>query len=405
MPPNRPEPPTDGANAATAAVGDPAADGHVERLRALVLAPSGRDAALVGQVLRGAALDVISLPDPAALCTSVVDDGVGVVVLTEEALAMAGLGSVPDALASAPDWSDLPFILFVDAGWGTGDYLGVMDLLGRNRNLTVLERPIRPVAFRSVVEMAVGGRRQQLRVRDLLARVRGFNDELQARVDAQTAALMERAAEVEALAKALTAAERRERERIAQVLHDDLQQVLYGLKIHVELMAQDGADTERARRVEGYVDEAISQTRHLVTDLHPPMLADDGVAAALGWVVDTARERHGLTVHLDVIEGIDIPAPDTLALLTRAARELLFNVVKHAGTDEAWVRAWCDAEGCHLEVRDEGEGFAERDESAATGLGLAEIEHRVELAGGAVEVDSAPGEGTAVELVLPVDEP
>ena len=371
-----------------------------ERLAVLVLAPQGRDAPLVARALDGAALDVVTLDGPAALCRALGRDDVGAVVLTGEALALPGLGGVAEALAGEPDWSELPFLLFVSPGWGTRDYLGVMARLGRRRNVTVLERPVRPVAFRSVVEMAVDGRRQQHRVRDLLAEVRALNGGLQARVEGQTAALRARAEQVEALARLAAEAERRERERIAQLLHDDLQQLLYGLKIHVGILAaRADAPDDLAARVEGYVDDAIAQARLLATELHPSTLADDGIAAALGWVADFARQRHGLTVHLDVIDGVDVPAAETLALFTRAARELLFNVVKHAGTGEAWVRAWCDAEGCHLRVRDAGCGFAALGDG--TGLGLAEIEHRVVLAGGHVDVESTPGEGTVVDVMLP----
>jgi signal transduction histidine kinase len=375
------------------------------RLAALALTPVGRDAELVGRVLAGDDLEVVSLPDAPGLCESVGRPDAGAVVLTGEALALPGIGALADALAGEPDWSELPFVLFVDAGWSAGDYLGLTDLLGGRRNVTVLERPIRPVAFRSVVRLAVEGRRQQLRVRDLLDRVQRFNDELQDRVDEQTVALRERAEQVEALARSLSEAELRERERIAQLLHDDVQQTLYGLKIHVDLLSRAAGDTDGlGDRVEGYVDEAINQTRLLATELHPPSLSDDGVGAALGWVADHARQRYGLTVHLDVTAAQTLPSPDVRALLTRVARELLFNVVKHAGTGEAWVKAWCDAEGCHLSVRDEGQGFEEPGSDDATGLGLSELRHRVGLAGGELEVESEPDEGTTVTALLPLDD-
>ncbi|PAP78293.1 sensor histidine kinase [Rubrivirga marina] len=374
-----------------------------QRLAALVLTPVGRDAELVGRVLTDDDLEVVSLPDAPGLCTSVGRPDAGAVVLTGEALSLPGIEVLAEALAGEPDWSELPFVLFVDAGWSAGDYLGLTGLLGGRRHVTVLERPIQPVAFRSVVRLAVEARRQQLRVRDLLDRVQRFNAELQDRVDEQTAALRDRAHQVESLARSLSEAELRERERVAQLLHDDVQQTLYGLKIHVDLLsrAAGGADG-LGDRVEGYVDEAINQTRLLATELHPPSLFDDGVGAALGWVADYARQRYGLTVHLDVTSAGTMPSHGVRSLLTRVARELLFNVVKHAGTGEAWVRAWCDAEGCHLSVRDEGEGFDDHDSADATGLGLSELRHRLGLAGGQLEVDSVPHQGTTVTAVLPL---
>ena len=384
----------------------PSHDGRApaERLVALALTPVGRDAELVGRVLTDDALEVVSLRDVPSLCSSVARPDAGAVVLTGEALALPGIEALAESLADEPDWSELPFVLFVGGGWSAGDHLGLSGLLGGRRHVTVLERPIRPAAFRSVVGLAVEARRQQLRVRDLLDRVQGFNAELQSCVDEQTAALRDRAEQVEALARSLSEAELRERERVAQLLHDDVQQTLYGLRIHVELLsrATSGAD-ELSDRVARYVDEAINQTRLLATELHPPSLSDDGVGAALGWVADYARQRYGMTVHLDVTAAATAPSHAVRALLTRVARELLLNVVKHAGTGEAWVRAWCDAEGCHLSVRDEGPGFDEQAADDATGLGLAELRHRLGLAGGALKVDTEPDEGTTVTVVLPLD--
>lgn len=380
----------------------------VPELRAVVFAPWGRDAALVERVLDGTACRVVAVTEPRALCDELRTPDVGVVVVTEEGLAHPDVRCISVALDEAPDWSEVPIIAFVDARRSSGDYVALMELLGPRRNVTVLERPIRPVAFRSVVAMAVRGRRQQLRVRDLLERIGTFNAQLQDRVDTQTAALRRRAEEVEALARALTEAESRERERIAQLLHDDLQQLLYGLKIHLEMLARmDGAHANEFERVDEYVDEAISQTRLLTTELHPPTLDGDGVGAALGWVAEFARSRYNLTVHLDVGRDRAL-SPDVLALATRIARELLLNVVKHAGTMEVWVRVWCDAEACYLRVRDEGYGadppegtVLPEDGAGGTGRGLADIQRRIRLAGGWVEVETRPEQGMTVTVCIP----
>ena len=147
-----------------------------------VLAPRGRDAELVGHALQETGLEVHAVADLNALCGALDRPDLGAVVLTAEALQMPGLQAVAAALTDEPEWSEVPFVLFVDGGWTTQDYLALMEALGGRHNVTVLERPIRPVAFRSVVEMAVEGRRQQIRVRDLLAQVQGFNEELRARV-------------------------------------------------------------------------------------------------------------------------------------------------------------------------------------------------------------------------------
>lgn len=365
-----------------------------------VLAPLGRDAELAATALRDAPFAVQPVADAGALCEALARPETGVVVLTAEALRLPGLDGVARRLAAAPDWSDVPFVLFMDGPWEPRDHLRLTDALGGHTAVTVLERPIRPVAFRSVVALAVATRRQQLRVRDLLARVEGFNAELRERVEEQTAQLRRRAEEVEALAQSLSEAELRERERIAQILHDDVQQILFGVRLQVQMLGGAVGQAADADRIGGHIDEAIAQTRLLATELHPSTLAGDGIAAAIGWVADFARRRHDLTVHLDAVDGAEAPAPESLALLTRTARELLFNVVKHAGTGEAWVRTWCDAEGCHLSVRDEGPGFA-ADEGRPTGLGLADLRHRLGVAGGSLTVEPGPRGGATVTAVLP----
>ena len=369
-------------------------------LRALVLSRA-RDAALVAGVLDGADLRV-EPADPAD--GGLTSDDVGLILATEEAVAGGGGAALARALAGQAGWSELPVLLFVGGRRRPADVARLVAALGPRANVTVLERPLRRAALETVVRSALRARRTQLEVRDLLGQLRAANDGLERRVEAQTARLRERADQVEALAVELTRAERRERERIAQLLHDDLQQLLYGLKLHVDRLASgaDGPAPPGLARVGGLVEEAIDHTRLLTTDLHPPVLAGDGLGPALGWVADFARRRHGMTVHLDVIDEVEAPDADRLALLTRATKELLFNVVKHAGVREAWVSAWCDAEGCHVDVRDEGTGFG-HDGRGGTGRGLADIRDRVRLLGGHVDVAPGTNGGSRVTVVVPGD--
>lgn len=377
---------------------------EVGALRVLVLARRDRDVDVAGETL-GRPVEPF---DPSNAGRSE-RGSVGAVLVTQDALGRGGpsAGGVALAqmLADQPGWSDLPVLLFVDRKLQPGEMLRAAAQLGPRANVTVLERPLRRAALKTVVEAALRARRKQLEVRDLLDQVTALNEGLQDRVEAQTRALRRRAEQVEALARDLGRAERRERERIAQLLHDDLQQLLYGVKIQVDRLASGAieATPPRLGKVAGHLDDAIETTRLLTTDLHPPTFQDDGLGSALGWVADFARRRHGMAVHLDVIDEIEVPDPDVMSLLSRAAKELLFNVVKHAGVREAWVSAWCDAEGCHVSVRDEGGGFPAdgADGRGGTGLGLANLRDRVRLLGGHVQVESEKGRGSRVAVVVP----
>ena len=368
-----------------------------DRLSVPVLAPRGRDAELVVRALAGTDLEVAPVSTHQALAKALGRPDTGLGVLTADAFSEAGLAVLEDALEAEPDWSEIPLVAFVDEGWTTRHYLALMDRLGSARRVTVLERPVRPVAFRAVVDLAVRGRRQQLRVRDLLERVNGFNAELSDRVREQTATLREQNAEVEALAASLANAERVERERIAQLLHDEVQQILFGVKIHLSVLGRDkSVDTDLTDQLEAYVDEAITETRLLTTELHAPTMAGDALAPSIEWVADFARRRHGLRVHLDVTESVTLPSEEVVGLLVRATRELLFNVIKHSGTAEAWVHTSCDAEGCRLVVTDRGRGGITL--GGGTGGGLTGLSERVGLAGGILEVEDLDGGGSQVTV-------
>lgn len=364
-----------------------------------VLAPAGRDAALVAQALDGVDVGVLPAGSPRELAALLGRDDIGAVVVTQEALGMPEVEAVGAALAGEPDWSDVPFVLFGDSGWGTREYLATMNLLGATRNLTVLDRPVRLVAFRSVVALAVQGRRQQLAVRDLLHEVGTLNGQLHRRVAEQTVALRNRAERIEALARAVSSAERHERERISQLLHDDVQQILFGLRIQIGLIdGADGVNREAADRSEEYVVEAMDKVRELAFDLHTITVPAGGVAEALEAVADTARERYGIAVHLDVDEGMTVNDALVLEALTRVAREGLLNVAKHAGTGEAWVRAWCTPAACSLVVRDEGAG---RSAGEGSGLGLRGLRDRLGLFGGSLTVRPSEGDGHTIEATIP----
>ena len=226
--------------------------------------------------------------------------------------------------------------------------------------------------------------------------------------------LEEQARQVRGLAHRLTVAEQEERRRISRVLHDDLQQLLYGVEMTLSAIREDLLEGERPRLtadLEGahsWIAQAITMTRHLTVDLSPPILRREGLADALAWLQRQMGELHGLEVALEAEHGFPLPDDDLRVLLFQVVRELLFNVKKHAGTGRAAVRL--TEEGGHLVIRvvDEGCGFdaaevAAREEPSG-GFGLYNVRERLGLLGGRLEVRSRPGGGTHVEVHAP-DQP
>ena len=191
------------------------------------------------------------------------------------------------------------------------------------------------------------------------------------------------------LADALEA-EQRERKALAESLHDQALQNL--LSARHELQEAEEANVHPAlERADDALAQTVGQIRQAVFELHPYVLEEAGLKAALRSVAQQAAGYGGLELELDLrYDNRHAREP----LLFSAARELLSNVVRHARAKRLTVRL----------VEDDGRGFpAERlAEGLADGhVGLASQRVRVEAAGGSLVVDSDPGEGTRVAITLP----
>lgn len=240
-------------------------------------------------------------------------------------------------------------------------------------------------------------------------------DTLRRRGRVREAVLRQRGEQLTRLASVLTLTEQQERERLATVLHDELQQFLVGAKFGLdELRAADSgrARSEAEARLADLVQRAIEVTRTLVAELHPAMLQEPGLLDGLRWLARWMRDTHGLEVTLHVDPSCVIEREDVRVLVFQSIREALFNVVKHAGVQRAGIdAAWADAEHLRIRIHDAGVGFdassVAHDDGVRGGwvehFGLASIRQRLELLGGNVELQSAPGAGTRLTLLVPVD--
>ncbi|MCU0624356.1 MAG: PAS domain-containing protein [Gemmatimonadaceae bacterium] len=238
--------------------------------------------------------------------------------------------------------------------------------------------------------------------------LRRSNESLEARVRERTAIAEERAEQLRQLALALTATEAQERRRIAQLLHDSVQQMISAAKMRVGMMRLQAVQPDvrtGATEVEQMLDKVLTAARTLAIELHPPVLQEVGLGAALRWLADEFATRHRLSVRL-TLPAVEPPLSDqTRIVLFDAARELLFNVVKHAGTADASADVATDAERgvVRLRVVDAGAGCEPADAAARSTFGLAHLEHRIGLLRGSLVVDSALGAGTRVLVSLPLD--
>lgn len=236
------------------------------------------------------------------------------------------------------------------------------------------------------------------------AALQALNERLEMKVEARTR-------QVRALASALTLAEQRERHRIAQILHDDLQQLLFGAQIKLRILdelMQDAGGEKAAQvleQVTAVLRRAAKVARTLTVDLSPPVLEGEGLVEAINWLGAQMQETHDLTVAFDTVGPLLVPHKEMRVLLFNLVRELLFNVALHAGVKEARVEARQDERYLRLKVEDQGRGFdphhLSRSRPFGKGFGLFGVRERLDLFDGRLEIESAPGRGTCATIIVP----
>jgi PAS domain S-box-containing protein len=230
-------------------------------------------------------------------------------------------------------------------------------------------------------------------------------EQLSHRVAQRTAELRQRAEQLARLTSELTRAEQRERRRLAQVLHDHLQQLLVAARLGLDvLMSRAPSPMQHSvSRVHGLIGEAIDASRSLTIELSPPILHEGGLPAAIDWLARDMHARHGLHVEVHADPDAHTDHEDLKVLLFSAARELLFNVVKHAGVKRACVTLRVDPPGtlC-LNVVDHGKGMnpGVQERSGGDGFGLFSLRERLGTLGGVLHIHS-DGQGTRVTLQAP----
>ncbi|KJS33088.1 MAG: hypothetical protein VR64_04065 [Desulfatitalea sp. BRH_c12] len=232
-----------------------------------------------------------------------------------------------------------------------------------------------------------------------------LNMTLEQQVTERTKLAGRRAKQLQVLAMELIESEEQERRRIAELLHDDLQQVLAATLMQLDLCGENlnaAAELDFVRRL---LKESISKARSLSHELSPTVLYHSGLVAGLRWLANQMNEKLGLNVQLDVHTDEKVDFSLTQVFIYRAVQELLFNVVKHSAAKSARVALTNTEKNIHITVSDEGQGFnTDLLESASTkaGLGLMSVRERANYFGGNLEINSSPGQGSRFTLTLPI---
>lgn len=234
--------------------------------------------------------------------------------------------------------------------------------------------------------------------------LRMSNATLEERVDDRTAELRESHSRLRNLSECLLQAETAERERLALVLHDDLQQLL--VSAHLRLGAVPVHDALLKSDIQASVSavrRAIDVSRSLSSELSSDALAEEDLIGALISLADRVTHEHGLTVETDISSIHTEMSMAVKHFVVRAARELLFNVVKHADASTVSLTVRQALPELTLMIQDDGTGLSGDDEEGrpVTGLGLPAIRRRTEWLGGQFTISSISGKGTTATLRVP----
>jgi len=297
-----------------------------------------------------------------------------------------------------------------------GVIIGILSFGSQRREAFRSEELALMSSFSNQVAIAMGRRLAEERLRRMHSRQKKHSEQLGALVRARTAELArantqlrKRNSVLRSLAKELTETEQRERQRFSEMLHDNLQQLLVAARLRTSAaQARDSAPEIRAdiSRADELLQQSISVSRSLAYELSPPILRHSGLAAGLDWLAGHMERLHGLRVCFDpdAANLPDIPASMGVFLFG-VVRELLLNVVKHAGIHEAVIQVGADDASVWITVWDNGRGFDPEAVLSAgrrpPGLGLFSIRERLSLFRGRLEVDSSPGQGARVTVRVP----
>jgi signal transduction histidine kinase len=210
------------------------------------------------------------------------------------------------------------------------------------------------------------------------------------------------------LSQRLLEVQEEERRHLSRELHDEIGQILTGIKLHLQSTPTTLSGVEIVEHMHiacDYVDEAIAQVRRLSTGLRPPALDVLGLEAALRESVQRLTKKAGIQEVVQA-SGIGRFDRDLEIAVFRVAQEAVTNVVRHARARAVQVSVWRQPGEVVLTVVDDGVGFdvatAHSASESGRSFGLRSMEERAMLMGGVFDVKSRPGKGTTVKATFPL---
>jgi signal transduction histidine kinase/ActR/RegA family two-component response regulator len=375
-----------------------------DALRVAVVAPVGRDAALTRTLLERAGLQVVAYPSLSAVCTEGLD-GLGALLLTEEALEMPDMNVLESALGSQPGWSDIAVLVFAGGELARGQ--GVLKRrVAHLTNVTIVERPVTAAVLVSLVQTVLRARARQFDMRDVLVSLHAARDQA------------ERASRL--------------KDEFLATLSHELRTPLNAILGWTAMLRQDAVEADRVPRVLDIIERNARAQAQLVSDVLDVSRMITGkirlnarimpLAESVKDAIDTIRpgaDARGVRIEFEDSRDPLLVHADP-ERIQQVVWNLLMNAVKFTPPDgRVTVRAARTAAFVELSVTDTGVGlspdflpfvfdrFRQADQSftrahGGLGLGLSIVKQVIEMHGGQVSAASeGPGRGAVFTVRLP----
>jgi signal transduction histidine kinase len=206
------------------------------------------------------------------------------------------------------------------------------------------------------------------------------------------------------LAAHLISVREEERAHIAREIHDELGQVLTGIKMEVGWLQKRLTEPmllEKTESMSKLIDSTVQTVRKIATGLRPEMLDDMGLVAAIGWQAKDFQKRTGIRCRVKLPPETTKLDIDVATTAFRIFQEILTNVARHSRSTRVDIDLGVTDEQVSLEVQDNGVGIAEGELNGRKSLGLLGMHERALLFGGEVSITGSPGHGTRVAVIIP----